>query len=57
MKKYNGGYQIIDCGGLDMTDDQEQTITGLFKKAKKAIEDASRCLLQTLFGVVTAMLP
>lgn len=39
MKKYNGGYQIIDCGGLDMTDSNEQTITGLFKKAKKAVED------------------
>ena len=39
MKKFNGGYQIIDCGGLDMTDNQEQTITGLFAKAKKACDD------------------
>ena len=28
MKNYTGGYQIIDCGGLDLTDSNEQTITG-----------------------------
>ena len=35
MKDYNGGYQIIDCGGLDLTDSNEQTINGLFAKADK----------------------
>lgn len=49
MKNYTGGYQIIDCGGLDLTDSNEQTITGLFAKAKKACEDgmfvlASNCV-------------
>lgn len=49
MKKFNGGYQIIDCGGLDMTDSDPQTISGLFAKAKKACEDgkpvyASNCV-------------
>lgn len=41
MKKFTGGYQIIDCNGLDLTDSNEQTITGLFAKAKKACEDGS----------------
>lgn len=41
MKKFTGGYQIIDCGGLDMTDNKAQTITGIFAKALKACEDGT----------------
>ena len=48
MAKFTGGYQIIDCGGLDMTDDQEQTITGLFAKAKKACEDGTFVLASNI---------
>lgn len=39
MKKYTGGYQIIDCKGLDLTDSNEQTISGLYAKVKKAVDD------------------
>ena len=40
MKKYNGGYQIIDCGGLDLLGGSTpQTKTGLYKKLQKAVED------------------
>ena len=35
--KQNGGYYMVDCGGLDLTDSSEQTITGLFNRMKKAI--------------------
>lgn len=49
MGNYSGGYQIIDCGGLDLTSAELQTIKGLFAKAKKACEDgtfvlASNCV-------------
>ncbi len=39
MKNFNGGYQIIDCDGLDMTDSNAQTIDGIWDKANKACED------------------
>lgn len=26
----NGGYAILSCGGLDITDDKKQTIDGLY---------------------------
>lgn len=28
----NGGYFMIDCGGLDLTDTNEQTIDGLYNQ-------------------------
>lgn len=48
MKDFTGGYQIIDCGGLDMTDANEQTINGLFNKAKKACEDGTFVLAKNI---------
>ena len=33
----NGGYYMVDCKGLDLTDDSTQTISGLFADMKKAI--------------------
>lgn len=48
MKDFTGGYQIIDCGGLDMTDGNEQTITGLFNKAKKACDDGTFVLAKNI---------
>lgn len=32
------GCVLIDCKGLDLTDDTQQTITGLYKAMKKAIK-------------------
>ena len=33
----NGGYFMIDCGGLDLTDNTEQTINGLYAQMVKGI--------------------
>lgn len=32
-----GGYILFDCGGLDLNDSTEQTITGIYAKAKEAL--------------------
>lgn len=48
MKDFTGGYQIIDCDGLDMTDANEQTINGLFAKAKKACDDGTFVLAKNI---------
>lgn len=37
MKNGNGGYCLVDCTGLDLTDSNAQTIIGLFKRMKEAI--------------------
>lgn len=34
----NGGYIMVDCSGLDLTDNEAQTITGIWDKAVEAIE-------------------
>ena len=35
---YNGGYIMVDCGGLDLTKGETpQTISGLYSKVKKAM--------------------
>ncbi|MBO7731369.1 MAG: hypothetical protein J6S67_02400 [Methanobrevibacter sp.] len=57
MRKFTGGYQIIDCGGLDMTDNQEQIITGLFKKAKKACEDGTFVLASNIVWGINSDAP
>lgn len=31
------GYILFDCGGLDLNDSTEQTITGIYNKAKAAL--------------------
>lgn len=31
------GYILFDCGGLDLNDSTEQTITGIYKRAKEAL--------------------
>lgn len=33
----NSGYIFFDCGGLDLNDSTEQTITGIYKRAKEAL--------------------
>lgn len=32
-----GGYFMVDLGGLDLTDDTKQTITGLYKRMQEAL--------------------
>ena len=33
----NSGYLLFDCGGLDLNDSTEQTITGIYDRAKEAL--------------------
>lgn len=35
---YNSGYIFIDCGGLELNDSSTQSISGMFSRAKKALE-------------------
>ena len=34
----NGGYIMVDCGGLNLLESDPQTITGIFAKCRNAIE-------------------
>ena len=34
---YNSGYILFDCGGLDLNDSTEQTIDGIYDRAKSAL--------------------
>lgn len=40
---FNSGYIMVDCGGLDLNDSTEQTIDGLYERAKGAIESGKPC--------------
>ena len=33
----NSGYILFDCGGLDLNDSTEQTIDGIYDRAKEAL--------------------
>ena len=33
----NSGYIFVDCGGLELNDSTEQTITGIYNRAKAAL--------------------
>lgn len=33
-----GGYILVDCGGLELNDSTTQSITGMYSRAKKALE-------------------
>lgn len=33
-----GGYILFDCGGLELNDSTTQSITGMYARAKKALE-------------------
>lgn len=37
MNKINGGYLLFDCGGLELNDSTEQTIDGIYARAKDAL--------------------
>ena len=45
-----GGYILMDCGGLELNDSSAQSITGFYKRAKKALDSgkpvyACNCLM------------
>lgn len=43
MKNYQSGYVLVDCTGLDLGD--LGTVTGLYKKTKKAINSGKPIIL------------
>ena len=49
----NSGYLLFDCGGLDLNDFTEQTITGIYNRAKAALESgkavfATNCVMSDM---------
>ena len=38
-----GGYVLVDCGGLELNDSSTQKITGMYKRAKAALESGKPC--------------
>lgn len=50
---YNSGYLMFDCGGLDLNDSTEQTIEGIYNRAKSALGSgkavfASNCVMSEM---------
>lgn len=39
-----GGYVMIDCGGLELTSQSEQTVDGIYDQVKEAHEADKFCL-------------
>lgn len=49
----NSGYLMFDCGGLDLNDSTEQTITGIYNRAKTALSSgkavfATNCVMSDM---------
>ena len=49
----NSGYLMFDCGGLDLNDSTEQTITGIYNRAKAALASgkavfATNCVMSDM---------
>ena len=49
----NSGYLLFDCGGLDLNDFTEQTITGIYNRAKTALASgkavfATNCVMSDM---------
>ena len=49
----NSGYLLFDCGGLDLNDSTEHTITGIYNRAKTALESgkavfATNCVMSDM---------
>lgn len=40
---FNSGYVMVDCSGLDLNDSTTQSITGLYKRAREAIDSGKPC--------------
>lgn len=49
----NSGYLMFDCGGLDLNDSTEQTIKGIYNRAKTALASgkavfATNCVMSDM---------
>lgn len=49
----NSGYLLFDCGGLDLNDSTEQTINGIYDRAKVALASgkaifAANCVMSEM---------
>ena len=49
----NSGYLLFDCGGLDLNDSTEQTIDGIYDRAKEALTSgkavfATNCVMSDM---------
>lgn len=49
----NSGYILFDCGGLDLNDSTEQTITGIYDRAVEALKPgklvlATNCVMSDM---------
>lgn len=49
----NSGYLLFDCGGLDLNDSREQTIDGIYARAKDALSSgkaifATNCVMSSI---------
>ena len=40
---FKGGYVLVNCGGLELNDNTEQTITGIYNRAKAALDSGKPC--------------
>ena len=40
----HSGYAMVDCTGLNLNTSSEQTITGIYKKAKAALDTGKPCI-------------
>lgn len=50
---FNSGYLLFDCGGLDLNDSTEQTIDGIYDRAKEALTSgkavfATNCVMSDM---------
>ena len=50
---FNSGYVLFDCGGLDLNDSTEQTIDGIYDRAKIALASgkavfATNCVMSDM---------
>lgn len=41
---YHNGYAMVDCTGLNLNTSSEQTITGIYAKAKAAFDSGKPCI-------------
>lgn len=41
---YHNGYVMVDCAGLNLNTSSEQTISGIYAKAKAALDSGKPCI-------------
>ncbi len=54
----NGGYVQVDCGGLNLLSESEQTISGIFARSKAAVESGKPVIAcNCVYGTGVPMTP